>query len=146
MQNKSFIHKAQKDWDSTDGHDTNEKNRIALILREPTLRHFPLFDQVIFIHKTNFKLKMKQPTGYKSKEDLWGDWETFKPDMFFPLKNLIIEIDGEWHFNTEKGVKQTKKRNQYYEYAGVRFFWYYTPDLKKMTDEELRQDLIKKLT
>ena len=58
------------------------------------------------------------------------------------MKNLIIEIDGDFHFNTKKGVIQTNKRNQYYEYAGIRLIWYETKALNKMSDAELYLDLL----
>ncbi len=143
---KQWIHKAQKDWDSTDGHDMNEKNRIAKIFRESNISHYhPIFDETIFINKQNFKWIREQPHGYTSKEDLWRDWDVFKPDLLFAQKNLIIELDGNYHFNTAKGVKQTNHRNEMYEYAGIRFIWYYTPDLQKMNDGQLYLDLLNKL-
>jgi len=142
---KQWIHKAQKDWDSTDGHDGREKNRIAEILRINSIRHYPLFDQTIFINKQTHKWVMEQPKGYTSKEDLWRDWEVFKPDLLFPIKNLIIEIDGDFHFNTKKGVRQTNKRNEYYEYAGIKLIWYETKALKEMSDAQLFLDLVDRL-
>ena len=59
------------------------------------------------------------------------------PDMLFGLKNMIIELDGDWHFNTEKGVKQTKRRNQYYEYAGIKLVTFVTKELEKMSDKKI---------
>jgi hypothetical protein len=142
---KQWIHRAQKNWDSTDGHDGEEKNRIAVILRNNNIRHYPLFDQVIFINKQTHLWVMQQPEGYTSKEELWRDYEIFKPDLFFPLKNLIIEIDGDFHFNTKKGVKQTNKRNEWYEYAGIKLIWYEAKALKAMSDAELFLDLVDRL-
>jgi len=142
---KSWIHKAQKDWDSNDGHDLLQKNRICEILRDNHIRHYPLIDQTIFINKNTFSWQMEHPKGYRSKEDLWKDWEVFKPDLLFPQKNLIIELDGPFHFNTAKGVRQTNKRNQYYEYAGIRLIWYYTDKVKEMSDGTLYLDLLEKL-
>lgn len=139
---KQWIHKAQKDWDPTDGHDTAQKNRIAEILRDNHIRHYPIFDETIFINKKTFKWQRNHPTGYNTKEDLLRDWEVFKPDLLFPMKNLIIEIDGDFHFNTAKGIKQTNKRNQYYEYSGIRLIWYETKTLNKMSDAELYLDLL----
>jgi hypothetical protein len=142
---KQWIHRAQKEWDSNDGHDTMEKNRIATILRNNSIRHYPLFDQTIFINKQTHSWVKEQPKGYTSKEDLWRHWEVFKPDLLFPNKNLIIEIDGNFHFNTKKGIKQTNKRNEYYEYAGIRLIWYYADTLKEMSDAELFLSLVDQL-
>ena len=119
---KSFIHRAQKEWDSTDGHDMNEKNRIAVILRDNHIRHYPLFDQTIFINKQTHKWQMIQPEGYTSKEDLWRDWETFMPDLLFP-----------------------KKKNEYYEYAGIRLMWFTAEQVKGWSDAELFLQLIDRL-
>ena len=141
MIKKQWIHKALKEWDSTDGHDMNEKNRIAQSLRDSHISHYPLFDQTIFIHKQTFKWQQEQPTGYTSKEDLWRDWEIFKPDLLFAMKNLIIEVDGDWHFNTTKGVKQTNKRNEYYEYAGIRLIWFTAEQVKGWSDSKLYSEL-----
>ena len=52
-------------------------------------------------------------------------------------------MDGDFHFNTKKGVRLTEKRNQYYEYMGVKFFWYYSGnDNKEGTFMALRNDEI----
>jgi very-short-patch-repair endonuclease len=88
---------------------------------------------------------MEQPAGYETKEALWRDWEVFKPDLLFPIKNLIIEIDGDFHFNTKKGVRQTNKRNEFYEYAGIKLIWYEAKTLKAMSDAELFLDLVDRL-
>ena len=138
---KSFIHRAQKDWDSTDGHDMNEKNRIAEVLRNNKIRHYPLFDQTIFIDKQTFKWTQTHPLGYTTKAELWRDWEVFMPDLLFTHKNLIIEVDGDWHFNTHKGVKQTNKRNEYYEYAGIRLIWFTAEQVKGWSDSKLYSEL-----
>lgn len=145
MIKKQWIHKAQKEWDSSDGHDMTEKNRICELLRDNHIRHYPLIDQTIFINKQTFKWQTEQPKGYTSKEDLWRDWEVFKPDLLFSTKNLIIEVDGLWHFNTRKGVKQTNKRNEYYEYAGIRLIWFTAEVVKGMSDGALYLALLDQL-
>ncbi len=142
---KQWIHYSQKNWDSSDAHDTEQKNRIAEILRDKHIRRYPLFDETIFIHKQDHSWVREQPKGYTSKEELWRDWEVFKPDMLFPKNNMIIEIDGDFHFNSEKGVKQTNKRNEYYEYAGIKLIWYYTKTLNEMSDGELYLSLLDQL-
>ena len=142
---KAFIHRAQKEWSSDDGHDGREKNRIATILRNNAIRHYPLFDETIFISKQTHRWTKEHPKGYTSKEDLWRDYEIFKPDLLFPMKNMIIEIDGDWHFNTTKGVKQTNKRNEWYEYAGIKLIWFTAAAVKEMSDAELFLALVDRL-
>lgn len=141
MSSKQFINKAMKDWDSSDGHDNAQKNRIARLLQDKHLRHYPLFDQTIFINNNDFQWTKTQPQGFISKEELLRQWRPFRPDLLFPLKNLIIEIDGDFHTNTTKGVKQTKLRDQYYEYAGIKLVKFVASELNKMSDEELLQIL-----
>jgi len=136
---KKWIRQAQKEW--TDAHDTKQKDRLAWIIKGNNLHHFPLFDETIFINKTTFEWTKIHPVGFKSKEELLLKWAVFMPDMLFPLRNMIIEIDGEWHTNTEKGVKQTKRRNQHYEYAGIKLITFITKELNKMSDKKLLEVL-----
>ena len=132
---KMWITKAMKDWE--DGHDLDAKNRIANLIRKNNIHHFPLFDETIFINKNNFSWTRQHPTGFNTKEELSRQWAVFMPDMLYYTKNLIIEIDGDFHRNTQKGIKQTKRRNQYYEYAGIRLITLIPNEIKKMSDEEL---------
>jgi len=138
--NKSFIHKAMKDWDSSDGHDSEEKNRIALILRK--LRFYPVFDRTIFINKQNHTWTDEHPRGYNSKADLLRDYEVFIPDILIKKYNMIIELDGNFHFNTKKGVRQTNKRNEYYEYAGIRLIWFHSTMLKDLSDYDIARQIV----
>ena len=141
MGKKQWIHHAMKNWDSTDAHDSEEKARISKIIHDNNLHHFPLYDETIFINKTDFSWTKIHPEGFTSKEDLMRQWAVFKPDMLFPLRNLIIEIDGSFHTDSEKGAKRTKLRNSYYEYAGIKLLIYTPLELKEMSDEILYQDL-----
>ena len=140
---KQWIHLAQKSWE--DAKDSEQKNRLAWLIKKNHIHHFPLFDQTIFINNTDFAWTKEHPTGFNSKEELLRQWSVFMPDMFWATKNLILEIDGKFHFNTEKGVKQTKKRNQYYEYAGIKLVTMIPEEMDSMTDMALLQDLKSKL-
>lgn len=137
MTKKQYIHSAMKEWDSNDSHDTEQKNRISWLIKKNHLHHFPLLDETIFINRTDFRWTRTHPKGFSSKEDLFRQWHPFKPDMLFPLKNLIIEIDGTFHTNTSKGIKQTKLRNQYYEYAGIRCLVLDSNIIKKLSNDEM---------
>lgn len=137
---KSWIHKAMSDWDSTDGHDMDDKNRIALILRK--LHFYSVFDRTIFINKQNHSWTDIHPKGYASKKDLLKDYEVFIPDILIKKYNMVIELDGSFHFNTKKGIKQTNKRNQYYEYAGIRLIWFYSDKLKDMSDYDIARQIV----
>jgi len=143
MGNKQWIHLAQKEWE--DAHDTKQKLRLTRLIKENNIHHYPLYDETIFIHKTTFEWTKIHPKGFHSKEELSVQWAVFMPDMLFPIRNMIIEIDGDWHTNTEKGVKQTKRRNQYYEYAGIKLITFITKELNKMSDKKLLQVLKEKI-
>ncbi len=71
--------------------------------------------------------------------------DTIHARFILPPSKLIIELDGDFHTNSEKGAKRTKLRNQYYEYSGIKLISYVTKELDKMTDEELLADLKSKL-
>jgi len=109
------------------------------------MHHYPLFDETIFINKTTFEWTKIHPIGFHTKEQLLLQWAVFMPDLLFPMSNMIIEIDGDFHTNTTKGVKQTKRRNQYYEYAGIRLITFVTSELNKMTDDTLLKILKEKI-
>jgi len=141
---RQWMHRAMKNWG--DAKDAQEKNRLAWIIKENNLHHFPLFDQTIFINKTDFTWTKEHPTGYQSKEELARAWAVFMPDLFFPLRKTIIEIDGSFHFNSEKGVKRTKLRNQYYEYAGLKLITVTPEDMKEISDDELLTFLKQRLS
>ena len=115
-----------KNWDSNDPHDWQEKQRVVNIIRDRTGLIGAVYDETIFVHKQTFEWTTIQPKGFKSKEELMRTYEIFKPDILYKKHNLIIELDGDFHFETEKGVRQTQKRNQYYEYMGVKFAWSYS--------------------
>lgn len=140
---KAFINKAMDNWDSNDPHDSEQKIRISNIIHDHRLDLHPLFDETIFIHKLSMIWTRTHPAGYESKQDMLREWEVFRPDVLFPEKNAIIELDGDWHFKTKKGVKQTNKRNEWYEYVGLDLTWYYTPDFDKMDDDSIIVDLVR---
>ena len=58
--------------------------------------------------------------------------------VFRNIMSLEIEIEGNWHLNTKKGIKQTNKRNSDYEYAKIKLLWM-TPKeiLDAKSDDEL---------
>lgn len=133
-----------KEWDSNDAHDWNEKKKIADILRN-LFHYFCIYDRTIFVNKKDFSYSDKQPAGFTSKEDILKNYYIFRPDILVKSHNIIIEIDGLFHFNTKKGVKQTNHRNEIYEYMGVKFVWFTTEMVQTSTLAELYQILKEKL-
>lgn len=54
-----------------------------------------------------------------------NDFHIHHPDMLVTNHSppIIIEIDGDWHFLSRKGPKQTNERNQHYELGGIKLVW-----------------------
>jgi len=126
---KQFIWHAMKDWE--DSHDLDQKQFLLNILKNHTVRHYPLMDETIFINNHSFLWTREHPTGYETKEKFLADWSPFMPDLLFPMRNMIVELDGDFHRNTNKGIRQTKRRNQYYDYAGIKLVVFETSRDKK---------------
>jgi len=140
---KSFIHRAQQDW--TDAHDWQAKNRLSSILRD-VYNIRCVFDRTIFINKITLEWTDIQPPGYHSKSEILKDWHIFMPDVLIKgIHPVIIELDGDWHFNSSKGIKQTNKRNGIYDFMDIRFVWFYTPHFMKKSTMEIVQELSSKL-
>lgn len=136
MMSKQWIWRAMKEWD--DAHDLEAKGRLQRILKE-SLYIYTSLDTTIFINKSSAAVTLEQPTGYDSKEAILNDYFVHMPDLFsVAYPQLAVEIDGDWHFNTAKGIKQTNKRNENYDYAKIQLLWM-TPKeiLKSKTDEIL---------
>jgi hypothetical protein len=132
------MNSAMKKWSSDDAHDWEAKKRVQDILRA-RWNYRCVFDRTIFIDKKTFEIHLYQPDGCTSKEDVRRKYEIFIPDIFIKTKQgyKIVELDGDFHFNTKKGVKRTNQRNEMYEYAGIKMIWFYTPKLMKMTIDEI---------
>lgn len=135
MNSKSFIHHAMKQWDCNDAHDSIEKNRLQKILKKH-FNYYCLFDRTIFISKYNYTWTDIQP-NYNKKE-IYKKYHIHKPDILIKIPfNIIIELDGDFHFNTKKGITQTKLRNKIYNSMNVKFISFSTKQFNKMSDIEL---------
>lgn len=143
LSNKQFIRKAMKNWDSSDAHDWNEKIKVATVLKDG-FSYSCFYDRTIFVSKLDFTFSDKQPK-LLNKEEILQNFYIFKPDIWIKTHNIIIEIDGLFHFNTIKGVKQTNHRNKIYDYMGVKFVWFTTKQVKESDAAELYQLLKEKL-
>lgn len=100
--------------------DIHEKVRVAGILK----REFDfnmLYDEVIFIDKKDYKL-VKGP-DIKSKEDGFRRFFIHNPDGWVRSKEVAIEIDGTFHTESPKGIKQTNERNEHYDKAKLKYIW-----------------------
>lgn len=125
MANQWMWH-AMKKWE--DAHDLELKNKVARVLHK-RLNYPSFFDRTIFIKRNDYLTWTDlHPTGYKSKEALLRDWWVQNPDVLVKRHGLIVEIDGDWHFNSPKGIKLTNARNEHYDIAGLRLVWLTTKE------------------
>ena len=69
-----------------------------------------------------------------------------KPDLIVTNSErpMIIEIDGDYHFFTKRGINQTNERNKHYEKAAIRFIWLLKSEVQN-TDTRLVSILAERL-
>lgn len=124
-----------KNWDSNDAHDSVEKNRLQKILKD-YFKCYCLFDRVIFISKYDYTWTDIQPNG--TKEEIYKKYYIHIPDILIKIPYpIIIELDGDFHFNTKKGITQTRNRNEIYNFMDIKFISFYTKTFNKMSDYTL---------
>jgi len=136
---KQWMWRAMSEWD--DAHDSAAKEVVSRVLREELHIH-TVFDRTIFINKSTGDWQVEHPEGYASKAELLVDWDVHIPDMFSLILGLAIEIDGDWHFNTAKGRKQTNKRNQNYDFAKIKLLWMTPKEISKCENDDKLAGLI----
>lgn len=149
---RSFVHAANKKRDSES--DLMKKNRIKNILKKHfNLVALGLMGDFVYLRskKTNEALVTSMFETDLTKEETFEQFQINKPDLF--IKNhapqRIIELDGEIHFLTWKGIEQTGERNDNYSTGGFTeeshtLIILDSLDLAK-TDEELVKTLSDKL-
>lgn len=119
-----------------DAHDLEVKNRLATVMREK-LHLYTVFDLPLFISKVTHQVQLEQPECYESREAVLKDYVVHLPDLFNKKHGIVWEIDGMWHFNSHKGVKQTNQRNEDYELAGIKLVWLTPAEVKRKDDDGL---------
>jgi len=137
--NKQWIWRAMSEWDNA--HDLECKKIVSNCLRHE-LHIYTVIDQTIFIHKKSGNWQVEHPQGYTTKGELLVDWDVHMPDLFALMTGLAIEIDGDWHFNTAKGRKQTNKRNEHYDYAKIKLVWLTPKEIADCENDEKLAGLI----
>ncbi len=138
MTGKGWMHRAMKDWDPSSAKDEDAKVRVQDVLRAKW-GYKCVFDRTIFIDKNSFTIHTEQPKDCTSKEDVYKKYYIHIPDILIRTVSgtKVVELDGDVHFNSSKGVKNTNLRNEHYEYANIKLVWFYTPTLMKMSTEEI---------
>jgi len=123
-----------REWE--DAHDLDAKNKVSRVMRE-RLHLFTVFDKPLFISKVTHQVQLEQPDCYDSRESILKDYVVHLPDLFNKKHCIVVEIDGDWHFNTRKGVRQTNQRNEDYELAGIKLVWLTSAEVKDSEEYDL---------
>lgn len=136
---RQFINRSMRNWDPSDAHDSTPKARIQRILRDMGI--YVIFDETIFVSKDDgdYTYSTIQPKA-SSKEEIFKKYHVFKPDILSIKSKLIVELDGDFHRNTKKGVRQTSNRNDVYsQMRDIHFLPLVTHELKDMSDMDIRK-------
>jgi len=114
--------------------DLFQKNKVARIVRNyfglPCIFH----DCSLAIHKKqHWYAQALNESQFHS-----GAFWRHKPDLIVPSSKplIVIEIDGDVHWQNKKSIENTNKRNDHYEQAGFRFIWLTSREVDN-TDEML---------
>lgn len=111
----SFVHQANKNREGE--QDLMDKAKIARVIRVYFGLSCIYHDLFIGIHKKYHYWNENLTKKELESDDFWPH----KPDLIITnsKKRMIIEMDGDFHFFTKRGIKQTSDRNIHYESAGI---------------------------
>lgn len=122
--------------------DLDEKGRIAGILK----KHFDLnmlTDEVLFFSKSTGKM-IDLPMS-RSKEELLKNYYVHNPDGYIKTHEIVVEIDGNVHWQNTHAVKNTNKRNQHYGDAKLTMLWFTRDEVKNAEEDFLVNSIKAKL-
>jgi len=133
-----WIHKARKEM--VNDYDTDEKDRVRKILYTDFGLH-ALQDEILFFDReTGMDVFLTEST--QSKDYVFKKFFVHRPDLLIKDHRIIVEIDGDIHWQNSKVVKATNARNEHYETAGFKLIWLTRDEVRKLNDDEL-SNLIK---
>ena len=133
MPKTQWIHKARKEM--VNDYDTNEKDRVRKILRKDFGLH-ALQDETLFFDRATGDDKFL-PSKSRSKDYIFKKYFVHKPDLLVKDHRIIVEIDGDIHWQNSKAAKATNLRNEHYEEAGFKLIWLTRDEVRKLGDIEL---------
>jgi len=135
MVKTSFIHKARKEM--VNDFDTDEKNRVRKILRKDFGLH-ALQDETLFFDRETGRDVFLPPISL-TKDYVFKKYFVHRPDLIVKDHRIIIEIDGDVHWQNSKAAKNTNLRNEHYEAAGFKLIWLTRDEVKKLSEEQLSE-------
>jgi len=113
-------------------YDTNEKDRVRRILLTDYGLH-ALQDELLFFDRvTGNDVYLNQER--QTKEYVFKKYFVHRPDLLVKDHRIIIEIDGDIHWQNSKAAKATNIRNEHYEAAGFRLIWLTRDEVRKLDD------------
>lgn len=141
MVKTQWIHKARKDM--VNDYDTNEKDRVRQILRKDFGLH-ALQDETLFFDRETGEDKFLAPKSL-TKEYVFKKYHVHRPDLIVKDHRIIIEIDGDIHWQNSKAAKATNARNEHYEEAGFKLIWLSRDEVRKLPDWQLSELMMTRL-
>lgn len=133
MVKTQWIHKARKEM--VNDYDTNEKDRVRKILRKDFGLH-ALQDETLFFDRVSGN-DVFLPAKSRSKDYIFKKYFVHNPDLIVKDHRIIVEIDGDIHWQNAKASKATNLRNEHYEAAGFKLIWLTRDEVWKLGDIEL---------
>ena len=114
--------------------DLMDKAKIARVMKGYFGLSCIYHDLFIGIHKRHRYWINELTKEQLESNEFWPH----KPDLIVTNSKIpmIIEIDGEYHFFTKRGINQTNERNKHYELAGIKLIWLLRSDVAN-TDTRL---------
>jgi hypothetical protein len=106
-----------------------------------------LMDEVLFISKLSGKIEKVDQRKFNSKEEILTKYFVHNPDLVIRGFNfpVVCEIDGDVHWQSSKGIKQTNTRNKHYEDAGIKMLWLTRKDAESENLEKIIETKLKML-
>ena len=133
MVKTQWIHKARKEM--VNDYDTDEKDRVRKILHKDFGLH-AIQDETLFFDRETGEDKFLPPTTL-TKQYIFKKYFVHRPDLLLRDHRIIVEIDGDIHWQNSKASKATNARNEHYEDAGFKLIWLTRDEVRKLGDNEL---------
>jgi very-short-patch-repair endonuclease len=122
VRNLSFIHHAIKNAKSE--VDFDNKALVQTMLSQnfgiPSLQ-----GEVLFINRNTGNLDFVNQSKFKSKEEIFEKYFVHFPDLIIKVfkVTVVVEIDGDVHWQNNRAIKRTNERNEHYELANIKMLW-----------------------
>jgi len=89
-----------------------------------------------------YYLRKKQVLGIKFRRQV--SIGRYIVDFYAPSEKLIIEVDGDSHFESEEVIEKERRRTEYLEKLGFKILHFYNTDIIRNTEscvEKIKENL-----